>query len=85
MSVVFKSIRICSMVEVVSTCGDKIEVEKRDLGQPSPISYAIKKIRVNVGLCDMNIKFLDLLIRDARCFSSTMTCQAYVLWHTDMH
>ena len=37
-SVVFRSIKICSRVDVASTSGDKIEVEKRDLGQPSPTS-----------------------------------------------
>ena len=41
MSVVFRSIKICSMVDDASTCGDRIEVENRDLGQPIPIHIII--------------------------------------------
>ena len=35
-SVVVRSIKICSMVDVFSTFGDKMEVGKRDLRQPYP-------------------------------------------------
>ena len=36
-SVVFKSFNICTLVNVLSTCGDNIEVGNLDLAHPYPI------------------------------------------------
>ena len=59
-SEVFKSIKICSMVDVLSTCGDKIDVGKRDLGQPYPINN-----QQNVHLNNSRLK----------CYFMLLTCQ----------
>ena len=50
-SVVFKSIKICCITDAVVTCGDKIEVENRDLGQPVPI-HANKFLSATTILCN---------------------------------